>query len=136
MTKQNQIHIWDNNNQMEEPLEFTKCFMSVMSSNPHKHPASFFLDLEELLKELAEEFTSPHAHTRPMAMLGLGKRLKLCLGPRPQSKERGCQSNKSEQLRQLWPSQEEKHAAGNSPTCVPWAEATSSSVDEGIKPVS
>lgn len=63
MTKQNQIHIWDNNNQMEEPLEFTKCFMSVMSSNPHKHPASFFLDLEELLKELAEESSLPHMPT-------------------------------------------------------------------------
>lgn len=71
MTKQNQIHVW-NNNQMEEPLEFTKCFMPVMSSNPHKHPASFFLDLEGLLKGLVEEFSSPHAHTKFMAMLCLG----------------------------------------------------------------
>lgn len=132
MTKQNQIHIWDNNNQMEEPLEFTKCFMSVMSSNPRKHPASFFLDLEELLKELVDEFTCSQTH----AMLCLGRRLKLCLGLRPQSKERDCQSNKSEQLHQFWPSQKEEHVAGNSPTCAPWAETISNSEDEGIKPVS
>lgn len=30
----------------KKPLGFTECFISVMSSNPHKHPASFFLDLE------------------------------------------------------------------------------------------
>lgn len=30
----------------KKPLEFTKCFISVMSSNPHKHPASFFLGLQ------------------------------------------------------------------------------------------
>lgn len=77
---------------MEEPLEFTKCFMSVMSSNPHKHPASFFLDLEGLLKGLVEEFPSPpHACTRLIAMICLGTKLMLCLGRRLQSEERNYQ---------------------------------------------
>lgn len=30
----------------KKPVGFTKCFISVMSSNPHKHSANFFLDLE------------------------------------------------------------------------------------------
>ena len=30
----------------KKPSGFTECFISVMSSAPHKHPASSFLDLE------------------------------------------------------------------------------------------
>lgn len=36
----------------KKPVGFIKCFISMMSSNPHKHSANFLLDLERSLRRM------------------------------------------------------------------------------------
>jgi hypothetical protein len=74
----------------KKALEFTKCFMSVMSSKPHKYPAGFFLDFEISLKGFVEEHTLLHTQLRQMVLLYLGRKLMLCLEIRLQVRKSGA----------------------------------------------